>query len=140
MDWVLLIGRILFALNFILAGLGFHLRQRVMATEYARSQGAPLPELTVPGSGIVIAVAGVMVILGFWVDLAALALAANVLAFAYWMHAFWKLEDPAERANQMAHFFKNVQLAGGALILFFLFYEFGEAIDLTLGDPALFND
>jgi putative oxidoreductase len=139
MDWVLLIGRILFALNFILAGLGFHLRQRVMATEYARSQGAPLPELTVPGSGIVIAVAGVMVILGFWVDLAALALAANVLAFAYWMHAFWKLEDPAERANQMAHFFKNVQLAGGALILFFLFYEFGEAIDLTLGDPALFN-
>jgi putative oxidoreductase len=140
MDWVLLIGRILFALNFILAGLGFHLRQRVMATEYARSQGAPLPELTVPGSGIVIAVAGVIVILGFWVDLAALALAANVLAFAYWMHAFWKLEDPAERANQMAHFFKNVQLAGGALILFFLFYEFGEAIDLTLGDPALFND
>jgi uncharacterized membrane protein YphA (DoxX/SURF4 family) len=139
MDWVLLIGRILFALNFIVAGLGFHVRQRVMATEYARSQGAPLPELTVPGSGIVIAVAGVMVILGFWVDLAALALAANVLAFAYWMHAFWKLEDPAERANQMAHFFKNVQLAGAALILFFLFYEFGEAIDLTLGDPALFN-
>jgi putative oxidoreductase len=140
MDWVLLIGRILFAVNFIVAGLGFHVRQRVMATEYARSQGAPLPELTVPGSGIVIAVAGVMVILGFWVDLAALALAANVLAFAYWMHAFWKLEDPAERANQMAHFFKNVQLAGAALILFFLFYEFGEAIDLTLGDPALFND
>jgi putative oxidoreductase len=139
MDWVLLIGRILFALNFIVAGLGFHVRQRVMATEYARSQGAPLPELTVPGSGIVIAVAGVMVILGFWVDLAALALAANVLAFAYWMHAFWKLEDPAERANQMAHFFKNVQVAGAALILFFLFYEFGEAIDLTLGDPALFN-
>jgi putative oxidoreductase len=139
MDWVLLIGRILFAVNFIFAGLGFHLRQRVMATEYARSQGAPLPELTVPGSGIVIAVAGVMVILGFWVDLAALALAANVLAFAYWMHAFWKLEDPVERANQMAHFFKNVQLAGAALILFFLFYEFGEAIDLTLGDPALFN-
>jgi putative oxidoreductase len=139
MDWVLLIGRILFAVNFIVAGLGFHVRQRVMATEYARSQGAPLPELTVPGSGIVIAVAGVMVILGFWVDLAALALAANVLAFAYWMHAFWKLEDPAERANQMAHFFKNVQVAGAALILFFLFNEFGEAIDLTLGDPALFN-
>ena len=44
MDWVLLIGRILFALNFIFAGLGFHLQQRAMATEYARSQGAPLQE------------------------------------------------------------------------------------------------
>jgi putative oxidoreductase len=140
MDWVLLIGRILFATQFLTAGLGFHLRQRAMATEYARSQGAPLPELTVPGTGVVILVAGAMVILGFWVDLAALALAVCVLGFAYWMHAFWKLDDPMEKANQMAHFFKNVQIAGGALILFFLFYEFGEAIDLTIGDPSLFND
>jgi putative oxidoreductase len=139
MDWVLLIGRILFAVNFIFAGLGFHLGQRAMATEYARSKGAPLPDLTVAGSGVVIAVAGAMVILGFWVDLAALALAANVLAFAYWMHDFWKLDDPMERTNQMAHFFKNVQIAGGALILFFLFYEFGDAIDLTVGDPSLFD-
>lgn len=140
MDWVLLIGRILFASQFLTAGLGFHLRQRAMATEYARSQGAPSPEVTVPGTGVLITVAGAMVILGFWVDLAALVLAANVLAFAYWMHAFWKLDDPMMRANQMAHFFKNVQIAGGALILFFLFYEFGEAIDLTVGDPSLFND
>jgi putative oxidoreductase len=140
MDWLLLLGRILFATQFLTAGLGFHIRQRAMAAEYARSQGAPLPQLTVPATGAVIAVAGAMVILGFWVDLAALALAACVLAFAYWMHSFWKLDDPMEKANQMAHFFKNVQLAGGALILFFLFYEFGEAIDLTLGDPALVND
>ena len=140
MDWLLLLGRILFATQFLTAGLGFHIRQRAMAAEYARSQGAPMPELTVPATGAVIAVAGAMVILGFWVDLAALALAACVLAFAYWMHSFWKLDDPMEKANQMAHFFKNVQLAGGALILFFLFYEFGEAIDLTLGDPSLFNN
>jgi hypothetical protein len=38
----------------------------------------------------------------------------------------------------MTHLFKNIQLAGSALILFF--YKFGEAIDLMLGDPALFND
>ncbi len=139
MDWVLLIGRILFAANFLFAGLGFHLKERAMATEYARSQGVPLAELGVPLTGVLIAVAGAMVVLGFWVDLAALVLAANVLAFAYWMHAFWKLDDPMMRVNQMTHFFKNVQIAGGALILFFLFYEFGDAIDLTLGDPSLFN-
>jgi putative oxidoreductase len=139
MDWVLLIGRILFASQFITAGVGFHLRQRVMATDYARAMGAPLPALTVPGTGVVIALGGVLIILGFWVDLAALAVAACVLGFAYWMHAFWKLDDPMDRANQMAHFFKNVQIAGGALILFFLFYEFGDEIGLTLGDPSLFN-
>jgi putative oxidoreductase len=140
MDWVLLIGRILFASQFLTAGVMFHLLQREMATGYARAQGAPLPELTVPATGVALIVASVMVIIGFWVDLAALVLAGLMLSFAYWMHSFWKLDDPAERANQMAHFFKNVQLAGGALILFFLFYEFGDAIDLTLGDPALFND
>jgi putative oxidoreductase len=140
MDWLLLFGRILFALNFVFAGLGFHLGKRAMATEYARSQGAPLPELTVPATGVAIAIGGAMVVLGFWVDLAALVLAANVLAFAYWMHAYWKLDDPMMRANQQAHFFKNVQIAGAALILFFLFYEFGEAIDLTVGDPTLFDD
>jgi putative oxidoreductase len=139
MDWLLLLGRILFGLNFILAGIGFHLRQRAMATEYARAQGAPLPDLAVPLTGVVITLGGVMVVLGFWVDLAALALAVNVLGFAYWMHAFWKLEDPMEKVNQQTHFFKNLQLAGAALILFYLFYEFGEAIDLTLGDPALFD-
>jgi uncharacterized membrane protein YphA (DoxX/SURF4 family) len=139
MDWVLLIGRILFAANFVFAGLGFHLKERAMATEYARAQGVPLAALGVPVTGVLIAVAGAMVVLGFWVDLAALVLAANVLAFAYWMHAFWKLDDPMMRTNQMTHFFKNVQIAGGALILFFLFYEFGNAIDLTIGDPSLFN-
>jgi putative oxidoreductase len=139
MDWLLLLGRILFAVNFVFAGLGFHLGKRAMATEYARAQGAPLPDLTVPGSGVAIALGGLLVAIGFWVDLAALVLGANVLAFAYWMHAFWKLDDPMEKANQQAHFFKNVQLAGAALILFFLFYEFGDAIDLTLGDPSLFN-
>jgi putative oxidoreductase len=107
MDWLLLLGRILFATQFLTAGLGFHIRQRAMAAEHARSQGAPLPQLTVPATGAVIAVAGAMVILGFWVDLAALALAACVLAFAYWMHSFWKLDDPIEKANQMAHFFRT---------------------------------
>jgi putative oxidoreductase len=139
MDWVLLIGRILFGLNFILSGVGFHLRQRAMATEFARSRGTPLPDLAVPLTGVAIIVAAVMVVLGFWVDLAALVLAVNVLGFAYWIHAFWNIEDPMEKVNQQTHFFKNLQLAGAALILFFLFYEFGEAIDLTLGDPALFD-
>jgi putative oxidoreductase len=139
MDWLLLLGRILFAVNFIVAGLSFHLGQRAMATELARARGTPLPELAVPLTGVVIILGGVMVILGFWVDLAALALAVNVLGFAYWIHAWWNLEDPMEKVNQQTHFFKNLQLAGAALILFFLFYEFGEAIDLTLGDPALFD-
>jgi hypothetical protein len=33
------------------------------------------------------------------------------------MHNFWKVEDPAQRQNDMINFSKNVALAGAALAL-----------------------
>jgi len=138
MDWVLLIGRILFALIFIWSGLASHLGKREMAVGYARMKGAPLPEITVPLTGIAIAVAGVMIIVGLWVDLAALVIAVFLLLAAYYIHAFWKVEDPMEKMGEQAHFSKDLALVGGALILFYLFQQFGEAIDLTI-EPALFD-
>jgi putative oxidoreductase len=138
MDWVLLAGRLLYAPVFIVSGLAFHLGKREMAVGYARMKGAPLPELTVPLTGIAIAIAGVMIIIGLWVDLAALVIAAFLLVTAYFMHAFWKAEDPQERQMEQIQFQKDVALAGGALILFFLFQQFGDAIGLTI-EPALFD-
>jgi len=138
MDWVLLLGRILFAPIFIWSGLAFHLGKREMAVGYARAKGAPLPELTVPLTGIAIAAAGVMIIVGLWVDLAALIIAAFLLPTAYFMHGFWKVEDPQEKMMEQTQFTKDVALAGGALILFYLFQQFGEAIGITI-EPALFD-
>lgn len=138
MDWVLLVARILFAPIFIYSGLAFHLGKREMAVGYARAKGAPLPELTVPVTGIAIAVAGVMIIVGFWVDLAALVLAAFLFPTAYFMHAFWKVEDPQERALEQTQFQKDVTLGAAALVLFYLFQQFGDAIGITL-EPALFD-
>jgi putative oxidoreductase len=138
MDWVLLIARLLYAPIFIWSGLAFHLGKREMAVGYARAKGAPLPELTVPLTGIAIAVAGVMIIIGLWVDLAALVIAAFLLVTAYYMHGFWKAEDPQEKMMEQTQFSKDVALAGGALVLFYLFQQFGEAIDITI-EPALFD-
>jgi putative oxidoreductase len=138
MDWVLLLGRILFVFLFVKSGLQFHLLARPMAVGYARSMNAPAPEITVPLTGVLMIAAGVLVVLGIWVDLAALVLSAHAAAFAYWMHPFWKLDDPTERAGQDAHFWKNISIVGAGLILFYLFKEFGEAIDLTVGPEALF--
>ncbi|HXF98175.1 MAG TPA: DoxX family protein [Gaiellaceae bacterium] len=138
MDWVLLVGRILFAAVFILSGLAFHLAKRAMAVEYARAKGAPLPELSAPLTGVAIVLAGVMIVIGLWVDLAALVIAAFLVATAYWMHAFWKVEDPMERLQEQTHFQKDLALAGGALILFYLFQQFGEEIGIAV-EPALFD-
>jgi putative oxidoreductase len=138
MDWVLLLGRILYAAIFIYSGLAFHLGQREMATGYAKMKGAPWPELTVPLTGIAIAAAGVMTIIGLWVDLAALVIFGFLVVTAYFMHAFWKVEDPQEKVMEQTQFSKDIALAGGALILFYLFQQGGEAIDLTI-EPALFD-
>jgi uncharacterized membrane protein YphA (DoxX/SURF4 family) len=138
MDWVLLVGRVLFAAIFIMSGLLFHLGQRQMAVEYARAKGAPLPDLSAPLTGVAIVAAGVMIVIGLWVDLAALVLVAFLLSTAYFMHAFWKVEDPQERQAEQIHFNKDVALAGGALILFYLFQQAGDAIGITI-EPALFD-
>jgi uncharacterized membrane protein YphA (DoxX/SURF4 family) len=138
-DWVLLFGRILFVAIFITAGLTFHIMGRAVAIPYARAQGAPLPDLLVPLTGVAIVGAGVLVVLGIWVDLAALVLAANVFSFAFFMHAFWKVEDPQQRTMEQGQFMKDSALGGGALILFYLFQQFGESIGLVIGPAALFD-
>jgi putative oxidoreductase len=137
-DWLLLLGRIVFAQLFIASGIAAHLQQRRQSTEYARSLGAPAPDLLVPLSGVWIIVAGVMIVLGIWVDLAALMLIAFLLPIAFFMHAFWKVDDPQMRIVQLSQFQKNVALSGASLVLFYLFQQFGEGIGLTI-EPALFD-
>lgn len=138
MDWLLLLGRILFALLFVNSGFAFHLRQRAMAIGYAKSMGAPAPEVTVVLTGVQIVVAGLMIVLGLWVDLAALLVIAFLVPTNYWMHPFWKMDDPAQKVLNQTHFFKNTALIGGALILFYLYQQFGSEIGLSI-DPALFD-
>jgi putative oxidoreductase len=138
-DWVLLIGRILFVAIFVMSGLTFHIMGRAVAVPYSRSMGAPFPELMVPLTGLAIAGAGILVVLGIWVDLAALVLAANVFAFAFFIHAFWKVEDPQQRQMEQTQFMKDSALGGAALILFYLFQQFGEEIGLVIGPAALFD-
>jgi putative oxidoreductase len=139
MDWVLLVGRVLFASIFVVSGATIHLLKWRDGVAYARANNVPAPELLVPTSGVMAVGGGVLVALGLWADLGALVLSAFAYPVAYWMHAFWKLEDPMERANQQAHFMKNVALGGAALALFALFQQFGSEIDLTLGPTALFD-
>ncbi len=100
--------------------------------------GAPGPNVIVV-TGIQIIVAGVLIVLGLWVDLAALLVIAFLIPVNYWMHAYWKMDDPQNKTFNQTQFNKNVALIGGALVLFFLYYEFGDDFGLNLADPSLFN-
>ena len=136
MDVIVLIGRLLLALVFVVSGIMGHLAGRKMLAPYAQSQGVPAAATLVPLSGAVIVIGGLMVALGIWGDLGALLLAAFLAATNYYMHAFWKLDDQAERVQQMNQFNKNLGLIGGALLVFALFA--GTDVGLTVTGP-LFN-
>jgi putative oxidoreductase len=138
MDVIALIGRILFSLIFLGSGTTGHIGQRKGMAQYASSQGVPAADALVVLSGLQILVGGLMVALGVWGDLGALLLLVFVVPTAYFMHAFWKVEDPMQRANQQAHFMKNLALAGGSIMAFVLFAGLGHDLGLTITGP-LFN-
>lgn len=112
---IVLIGRFLFSLIFVMSGVG-HLTSREMVA-YAASHGVPFPEWTVPATGVMILVGGLMVMAGFKGKVGAWGLTAFLLPTAFIMHRFWGLEDPGMEAQQMVHFLKNLSMAGGALLV-----------------------
>jgi putative oxidoreductase len=138
MDVIALIGRILFVVIFVSSGTVGHIGQRKGMAQYASSQGVPAAESLVVLSGLLIAVGGLMVGLGIWGDLGALLLLLFVVPAAFWIHAYWKVDDPMQRADQQAHFMKNLALAGGCIMAFVLFAGLGHDLGLTITGP-LFN-
>jgi putative oxidoreductase len=135
MDVVFLIGRILFALLFIVSGLTVHLIGRRQGVEYARMYNVPLPELGVPLTGVMAVAGGVMVALGLWGDLGALLIAAFLLLITPLMHAFWKEQDAQQKQMQMANFNKNLALLGAALALFYVWNQLQGDAGLSVTDP-----
>jgi putative oxidoreductase len=138
MDVLFLLGRILFSLLFVSSGFMAHLGEGgKQGREYARSLGAPNPDLLVPLSGIVIIAGGLMIATGIWADLGALLVIGFLIGITPIMHAFWKVEDQQMQQIQSAMFFKNVALLGAALIIFWI-YNQGQDLDLSITD-ALFG-
>lgn len=115
-DEVFLIGRIVFSLVFLLYGYR-HLTQTEGSAQYASYKRVPAARFMVLFTGIAMGIGGIAVILGIWMDLAALGLAIFVIVAALIMHRFWEEDDAQTRAGELAQFMKNISLAGGALIL-----------------------
>jgi uncharacterized membrane protein YphA (DoxX/SURF4 family) len=129
-DVVLLVGRVLFALIFIKSGIE-HLTKLNATTGYAQFKKVPSPKLAVIVTGLMLIIGGLYVALGIFADLGALLLAIFLIVSAFMMHNFWTIQDEQEKQGETPHFFKNIALAGAALIIFALVStgtEFGPEI------------
>ena len=130
MDILLVIGRVLFALIFINSGIA-HLTNLEAMTGYAQYKKVPAAKLSVIVTGLMLVVGGLYVALGVYADLGALLLAIFLVASAFMMHNFWTIEDAQAKQNESISFFKNLALAGAALIIFVMVgtgVDFGPSI------------
>lgn len=116
--WMHFAGRILFALVFLLSGMN-HLMKLGDMSGYAESKGLPAPTMATAVSGLAILGAGICLIVGWQVFVAAVVLAVFTFLTAVLMHQFWKEEDPMAKMNEMTHFLKDVALTGAALFIAF---------------------
>jgi putative oxidoreductase len=114
MTFVPLIGRVLFALIFLVA-----------SPRHFKSEGiAHAAELGVPLVG------ALSVMTGYYPKWGARALVAFLVPVTLGMHAFWSVSDPIQRHVQEAMFAKNISMLGAALLITF----FGSG-PLSLRDP-----
>lgn len=129
------IARPMLASVFVASGLDglLHPAARAqMAAPLVKTLTGPLnlpndPELIVRANSATMLAAGTMLGLGKLPRVASLALACSLVPTTYTSHAFWTIKDPATRAQQRAHFLKNVGLLGGVLL---------ASVD-TAGKPGL---
>ena len=112
----LLVGRILLALVFLIAG-----SRKLMAVAgtagYFAKLGFPMPEVMV-WVAIIIEVGGaILLILGWKTRYVAYALALFTLIATFAAHRFWEFGDAAQYAAQMNNFLKNLAIIGGMIII-----------------------
>jgi uncharacterized membrane protein YphA (DoxX/SURF4 family) len=88
---------------------------------YAESKNVPFPKLAVFVSGMLILAGGLSVLLGLWVRVGALLLIVFLIPVAFIMHNFWAIAEPADRQNEQIHFIKDLALAGGAFMIWYLY-------------------
>ncbi|MFW6090007.1 MAG: DoxX family protein [Gemmatimonadota bacterium] len=112
------IGRILFAMIFIVAGARHVLGKGI---EYAEMKGLPAPGISVRIGGLLAVAGGLSVLLWYRVDIGAILLLLFLFTAAFKFHDFWRLDDPMEKQNQQSHFMKNMAMAGAALVFWVLY-------------------
>lgn len=114
MRYVVLLGRVLYSLMFLMTAFG-HFSAGYVA--YARQAGVPAPGLLVPLSGVIAIAGGLSVALGYKAKLGAWLLVLFLVPVSLMMHNFWAVTDPMMHGMQFAHFMKNVSMLGAALMI-----------------------
>jgi len=115
-DEVLLIGRIMLALLFLIFGWG-KLTDYSGTVAYMTQSGAPLPALAAVVAIVIEFFVSIAILLGVWTRPLAVVFAFYTLACTFIGHPYWDMSG-TDRLMNMINFYKNVSITGGFLLLY----------------------
>ena len=107
----LLIGRVIVGSFFLMNGFN-HFAQLTMMTGYAKCKGIPAPAFAVGGSGVILFLGGLSVLLGFHPTIGAALLVVFLLGVSFGIHNFWTVQDQQAKIGEMTNFLKNMAILG----------------------------
>ena len=115
---VVLLGRILFSIVFLLSSID-HFDGHDLA--YATAAHVPLARIAVPIAGVMILLGGLSILFGYKAKLGALLIIIFLIPVTPMMHNFWAVTDPRMHEVHEVNFLKNLAMLGTA----FLITQFG---------------
>jgi len=106
-----LVGRVIVGCFFLMNGFN-HFAQLNMLTGYPKSKGIPAPALAVGGSGVLLFLGGLSLLLGYHPTIGAALLVIFLLSAMFGIHNFWSVQDPQAKMGEMINFLKNMAILG----------------------------
>ncbi len=117
MKYIVLAGRILFSLVFLMSSFG-HFGEPSIG--YAASKGVPMAAVLVPLSGIIELLGALSIITGYKSKYGAWLIVLFLLPVTFMLHNFWTITDPMAKQMDMIMFMKNISMMGAALMITYL--------------------
>mgnify|MGYP005817323271 CR=1 FL=1 len=116
MPVLFLIGRIIVGIYWIFGGYA-HFAQAKNMIPWTQAKGVPFPGLAVRGSGAMIILGGLSILLGIYPLVGIALIVLFILPVASTMHNFWTIQDPMQRQADMTMFMKDMTMMGYSLML-----------------------
>ena len=114
---VILIARVALAVLFVWGGV-LKLLGYAGFVAYLQTKGVPFVQIAAPLATAIEGIGGVLLVVGFLTRPLAFFMAVYTIATAILGHDFWNVTDAALQRDMVIHFWKNVGIAGGFLLLF----------------------
>jgi len=114
---VILLARLALAVLFLWGGV-MKLIGYAGFVGYLHSKGVPFVQVAAPIATAVEVLGGIFLVVGFKIRPLGLFMAVYTIATAVLGHDFWNITDAALQRDMIIHFWKNVGIAGGFLLLF----------------------